>query len=81
MRKIYILILTVLLPFLCFSQDYATKGDQYANSETKNIRSSIELLIFFIHFEAIRRIPNPVKNPQKSRFFTQKIPQKFLSKF
>lgn len=32
MRKIYILILAVLLPFLCFSQDYATKGDQYANS-------------------------------------------------
>ena len=49
--------------------------------ETKNIRSSVELLIFFIHFEAIRRISNPVKNPQKSRFFTQKIPQKFLSKF
>ena len=32
MRKIYILILAVLLPFLCFSQDYATKGDQYANN-------------------------------------------------
>lgn len=32
MRKIYILIFAVLMPILCFSQDYATKGDQYANS-------------------------------------------------
>ena len=36
--------------------------------ETKNIRSSNELLIFFIHIKAIRRISNPSPNLEPKSF-------------
>ena len=46
-----------------------------ASTTAKNIRSSVELLIFFIHIKAIKRISNQLKNQRiltKSQQFSVK---------